>query len=74
MNHLNRRTLGRCNSPCPRCKRRTTERIDDGRALNKTVYVLFGLLTCGLGFAFYPLFTRPKYALYCDKCDRSFAE
>lgn len=69
MNHLHNRPLGRVRMRCRKCGASTMERISDGRALNVIVWLLFSVLSCGLGLLAFPLFTRPKYALHCTTCD-----
>lgn len=69
MNHLNTRPLGATRRYCRKCDGRVMERIDNGRALNVTTYLLFSVLTCGVGLLFPFLFLRPRYSLYCRRCD-----
>lgn len=68
MNYLNKRPVGKVRSPCPKCGWPVRERFQDGKKLNVSTWLLFSLLTCGLGLLTFPLFTRPKYALDCVHC------
>lgn len=68
MNHLNKRPYGTTRSECPDCGCPVRQRIDNGKAYNIGAWLLFTLLTCGLGLIALPVFTRPKYSLHCSQC------
>jgi hypothetical protein len=58
---------------CDRCgDRKPKEVIDGGKKLNVVAYLLFSVLTCGLGLFAFPVFMRRVYDAECGRCGHTF--
>jgi len=57
---------------CPYCGSRRPKELVETKQFNVLPYVLFGLLTCGIGLLLPFLFFRKNLEAYCENCDVSF--
>lgn len=71
---------------CPNCRNTKPKELVELRTqpvevktFNTTAYVIIGLITCGIGFLFFPLFNNTTVrevggglGIYCHNCNQSF--
>lgn len=65
--------MTRMRSACPECGDRTPKELLECRKHDTPTWLLFSLLTCGLGLLAYPVFYRKTYEAYCVRCKATHA-
>jgi len=69
-----RRGFSKVVKTCPYCRARGPKELVEGPKRFQTVpYLIFSLITCGLGFLLFPLFNKSYLEAYCDECRSTFA-
>ena len=58
----------RTRSACPECGDRKPKEVLESKKHDTATWLLFTVLSCGLGLLAYSCFYRKTYEAYCERC------
>jgi len=60
--------MTRMRSACPECGDRRPKEVLESKKHDTATWLLFTVLSCGLGLLAYPVFFRTHREAYCERC------